>query len=61
MHYNPYLDIDWTEVSPEVSHLLWLTDEEMNIRKTQETQKRKNYGRTTKSDSRRTQEYQKAA
>jgi hypothetical protein len=33
MSYNPYLDTDWTQVSPEVSHLLWLSDEELKIAK----------------------------
>lgn len=61
MSYDPYLDTDWTKVSPEVSYLLWLTNEEMNIRKTREPQKSERHARNTRTDSRRTQEPPKAA
>ena len=35
MSYDPYLDIDWAiaQTNPDISHLLWLTDEEFNALK----------------------------
>lgn len=38
--YDPYLDTDWTQVSPEVSYLLWLTDEELKQKQGDDNAKR---------------------
>lgn len=63
MYYDPYLDCDWTEAqsNPEISHILWLSDEELNTRKTQVKQKIEKHGRTTQRDSRRTETTPQAA
>lgn len=53
--YEPYLDTDWTQVSPEISYLLWLTDEELKQQKA-----RKN-GRSTSRNIGRNEVNQKAA
>ena len=29
MSYDPYLDTDWTQLAPEMSYVLYLTDEEV--------------------------------
>lgn len=61
MSYEPYLDCDWTQLTPEMSHVLYLSDEEIHTRKTLENQKIKHNGRTTQRNSRRATEPQKAA
>ena len=64
IYCDPYLDSDWAEaiLNPETNHLLYLTDAEMSIRKTQETQKSKsNARRNTGKNAERHRGHQEAA
>ena len=57
---NPYLDIDWAIAlqDPDMSHLLWLSDKELNVRK--ETKVKQN-GRNITKITGRSDRDQKAA